>query len=243
MQHKPSLWSTPRASDGEKGGPNQKFSGGGQPLPAQAAEMSAALWATPKASDGDGGRTTKTIGGGQRTLADPGEGNDGCKCSGQLQHGGTTDTRTASHSSCGGGYEGRATGEPGSAWSDASWITGSDGKSRRVKSGVRLLAHGVSGRVAVYRTVEQGGTEIQETHTYSRIGALRGFGNAIVPQVAAEFIKAYIAAIRAMREPTPAIIAAGESTPVIHRWRDADEYIEDPESVWSAMIDAASPPT
>lgn len=32
------LWSTPRASDGEKGGPNQKYGGGGQPLPAQAAQ-------------------------------------------------------------------------------------------------------------------------------------------------------------------------------------------------------------
>jgi len=34
---KAALWSTPRASDGEKGGANQSFSGGGQPLPAQAA--------------------------------------------------------------------------------------------------------------------------------------------------------------------------------------------------------------
>jgi hypothetical protein len=30
-----SPWSTPRASDGEKGGPNQSFGAGGQPLPAQ----------------------------------------------------------------------------------------------------------------------------------------------------------------------------------------------------------------
>ena len=30
-----SYWSTPRASDGEKGAPLQQFSGGGQPLPAQ----------------------------------------------------------------------------------------------------------------------------------------------------------------------------------------------------------------
>ncbi|HOV05439.1 MAG TPA: hypothetical protein PLG99_13615 [Kaistiaceae bacterium] len=30
------LWSTPRASDGEKGGPNQAFSAGGEPLPAMA---------------------------------------------------------------------------------------------------------------------------------------------------------------------------------------------------------------
>jgi hypothetical protein len=34
------LWSTPRASDGEKGGPNQSFGAGGQPLPAQAAQAS-----------------------------------------------------------------------------------------------------------------------------------------------------------------------------------------------------------
>ena len=32
-------WSTPRASDGEKGGPNQAFGAGGQPLPAQARSL------------------------------------------------------------------------------------------------------------------------------------------------------------------------------------------------------------
>jgi hypothetical protein len=35
-------WSTPRASDGEKGGPNMSFSAGGVPLPTQAAH-----WPTP----------------------------------------------------------------------------------------------------------------------------------------------------------------------------------------------------
>jgi DNA (cytosine-5)-methyltransferase 1 len=43
-----------------------------------------------------------------------------------------------------------------------------DGKSRRIEPGSFPLAHGVSGRV----------------------GLLRGYGNAIVPQLAAEFIKA-----------------------------------------------------
>jgi len=38
-------WSTPRASDAEKGGPNQAFGAGGIPLPAQAAQ-----WATPRVS-------------------------------------------------------------------------------------------------------------------------------------------------------------------------------------------------
>lgn len=42
-----SPWSTPRASDGEKGGPNMSFGAGGTPLPAQAFQ-----WATPKAMTG-----------------------------------------------------------------------------------------------------------------------------------------------------------------------------------------------
>jgi hypothetical protein len=36
------VWSTPRATDGEKGGPNQSFGAGGIPLPAQTAQ-----WSTP----------------------------------------------------------------------------------------------------------------------------------------------------------------------------------------------------
>lgn len=39
-------WSTPRASDGEKGGPNMAFGAGGTPLPAQAT-----AWRTPTAGD------------------------------------------------------------------------------------------------------------------------------------------------------------------------------------------------
>ena len=42
-------WSKPRASDGEKGGPNQAFGAGGQPLPAQAYQ--AAHWSTPTVRD------------------------------------------------------------------------------------------------------------------------------------------------------------------------------------------------
>jgi DNA (cytosine-5)-methyltransferase 1 len=72
--------------------------------------------------------------------------------------------------------EGRATLQSGSSsiggWSLADFITCRDGKTRRVGAGVRCLAHGVSGRVA----------------------QLRGLGNAIVPQVAAEFIRAFIEA-------------------------------------------------
>jgi len=55
-------------------------------------------------------------------------------------------------------------------WSDAIWLTGSDGKARRTKPGLPLLAHGVS----------------------NRVGRLRAYGNAIVPPLAAEVIKAFM---------------------------------------------------
>jgi hypothetical protein len=45
-------WSSPRASDGDKGAPKQMFSGGGQPLPAQMyANTERALWVAPSARD------------------------------------------------------------------------------------------------------------------------------------------------------------------------------------------------
>lgn len=48
-------WSTPRARDGEKGGPNQSFGAGGVPLPAQAQQ-----WATPSVADTTGGRMARS---------------------------------------------------------------------------------------------------------------------------------------------------------------------------------------
>lgn len=56
------------------------------------------------------------------------------------------------------------------SWRAASWIAGADGKARRVEPGIRLLAHGVP----------------------ARVGKLRAYGNAIVPQVAAEVIGAFL---------------------------------------------------
>ena len=41
-------WSTPRSSDGAKGGPNMSFGAGGEPLPTQAAK-----WPTPTVADAD----------------------------------------------------------------------------------------------------------------------------------------------------------------------------------------------
>lgn len=62
-----------------------------------------------------------------------------------------------------------------SAWSDAEWIDCSDGRSRPAQPGSFPLAHGVP----------------------DRVGKLRAYGNAIVPQVAAEFIGAVMDVIDA----------------------------------------------
>ena len=56
----------------------------------------------------------------------------------------------------------------GGFWANAEWIWCRDNKYRPVEPGTFPLAHGIPGRV----------------------GRLRAYGNAIVPQVAAEFIKA-----------------------------------------------------
>ena len=56
-----------------------------------------------------------------------------------------------------------------SFWSDADWLPCRDGKSRPVEPGTFPLAHGAT----------------------ARVGRLRAYGNAIVPQVAQAFIEAY----------------------------------------------------
>jgi DNA (cytosine-5)-methyltransferase 1 len=56
------------------------------------------------------------------------------------------------------------------AWSDYRIIPCADGKARRIESSIQPLAHGIPGRV----------------------GLLRGYGNAIVPQVAAAFVAEFM---------------------------------------------------
>lgn len=75
--------------------------------------------------------------------------------------------RPAKRSACASAGTGNADQSP---WSDADWIYCRDQRWRPVESGIVPLAHGISGRV----------------------GALQAYGNAIVPQVAAEVIRAYM---------------------------------------------------
>lgn len=58
-------------------------------------------------------------------------------------------------------------------WSDADWLGCRDGKFRPVEPSTFPLANGIP----------------------ARVGRLRGYGNAIVPQVAAEFIKAFMRSV------------------------------------------------
>lgn len=63
-----------------------------------------------------------------------------------------------------------STGAPSRPWSRYDLLPFRDGKTRRVEPGTFPLAHGIPGRV----------------------GLLRGYGNAIVPQVAEAFIRAFV---------------------------------------------------
>ncbi|MNB60040.1 Modification methylase AplI [compost metagenome] len=71
---------------------------------------------------------------------------------------------------CNGARDERRVTQSNAGWGDADWIECSDGKFRAVESRTFPLANGIS----------------------SRVGRLRGYGNAIVPQVAAEFVKAFM---------------------------------------------------
>lgn len=77
------------------------------------------------------------------------------------------------------GHDGHDAGASG-PWSDAEWIPCTDGKSRPAQPGSFPLAYGVPSRVGAGGTVE----------TRARVGELAGYGNAIVPEVAATWIRA-----------------------------------------------------
>jgi DNA (cytosine-5)-methyltransferase 1 len=66
-------------------------------------------------------------------------------------------------------------------WTECEWWPCGDGKLRPLEPGTFALAHGIP----------------------ARVGRLRAYGNAIVPQVGAAFLRAYIEAARSLRSPLP----------------------------------------
>ena len=119
---------------------------------------------------------------------------DGCRVSGLGQ---SLDTGLEGHA----GNVGRGS-EPGrisaesigstsaaSAWSDYRIIHCTDGKSRRVGREVQPLAHGIPRRMG---SGQPELSSLVRRARNNRVGRLKGYGNAIVPQVAADFIRAFM---------------------------------------------------
>ena len=94
------------------------------------------------------------------------------------------------------GYGGSAQSIGGAnAWDSSAWIIGHDGKARRVGTRVRRMDHGLSAGMAGMRTGTNEEIEMIPLLAHSvrgRVAKLKGLGNAIVPAVAAEVIKAWM---------------------------------------------------
>ena len=91
-----------------------------------------------------------------------------------LEHGGV-----GAHANGGQGYQG--------AWDDAVYIPCADGKARPIKPGIEPLVDGLPKSL-----VRGGDTSMApdaDNSAEARAMRLKGYGNAIVPQVAATFVK------------------------------------------------------
>lgn len=71
-------------------------------------------------------------------------------------------------------------------WRDADWLLCRDGKWRPVEPGTFPLVDGAAARMG---RVEPGVARVASSN---RVGRLKGYGNAINAQAAAEFIRAYV---------------------------------------------------
>jgi len=95
------------------------------------------------------------------------------------------------------GSGGMAGGQPPSGtdhggWDDVDWLFCRDGKWRPVKSSVQRVAPRIPGSVVPCGDFVPASTPLaQSTKEARRVMRLRGYGNAIVPQAAALFIRAF----------------------------------------------------
>lgn len=78
-------------------------------------------------------------------------------------------------------------------WRDADWLFCRDGKWRPAESTTERLADGIADSLGFVRTGEGSfGLSPLKQGAKNRVGRLRGYGNAIVPQAAAAFIKSFM---------------------------------------------------
>ena len=82
---------------------------------------------------------------------------------------------------------------PENLWSDYRVIVGADGKARRIEPGIEPLADGISNGM-VHGIADSVSDEVNSTQQ-ARKKRIAGYGNAIVPQVAATFIRAFVESI------------------------------------------------
>jgi DNA (cytosine-5)-methyltransferase 1 len=90
------------------------------------------------------------------------------------------------------GRDGAGEQEPG-AWSGCTLVHCRDGKTRRISAqpGNEPLAHGIPAKLGPALAGLRG---LARSARRNRVGRLRAYGNAIVPEVAAAFIRAYMEA-------------------------------------------------
>jgi DNA (cytosine-5)-methyltransferase 1 len=79
-----------------------------------------------------------------------------------------------------------------SEWTDPDWLYCRDEKYRPIKSSIEPLANGLP-RGMGYSSDPSEPIDADNTQE-ARVMRLKGYGNAIVPQVAASFIKAFMEA-------------------------------------------------
>ena len=74
------------------------------------------------------------------------------------------------------------------AWDNSEWLYCRDNKYRPIKPGIKPLAHGLPKGVGYSGYPVESADDTQE----ARVMRLKGYGNAIVPQLAANFIRAFM---------------------------------------------------
>ena len=102
---------------------------------------------------------------------------------------------------CAAGSGGMAGGQSASStdhggWDNVDWLFCRDGKWRPVKSSVQRVADGLPGSVVPCCDFVPASSPLaQSTKEARRVMRLRGYGNAIVPQAAVLFVRAFDAVL------------------------------------------------